>query len=96
MAPARYAALGVLGTVNLPIIHYSVLKWGGNHPTVIGKGGGGLSHPAMKQTLLIGFVAMTLLAVALLWMRARVAILSSRLTRVEDEALALDPEEEAA
>jgi heme exporter protein C len=89
------AALGVLGTVNLPIIHYSVLKWGGNHPTVIGRGGGGLSHPAMKQTLLIGFVAMTLLAVALLWMRARVAILSSRLTRVEDEA-ALDPEEEAA
>lgn len=90
------AALGVLGTVNLPIIHYSVLKWGGNHPTVIGKGGGGLSHPAMTQTLLIGFVAMTLLAVSLLWMRARVAILSSRLTRVEDEALALDPEEEAA
>jgi heme exporter protein C len=26
------AALGVLGTVNLQIIHYSVRKWGGNHP----------------------------------------------------------------
>ena len=90
------AALGVLGTVNLPIIHYSVLKWGGNHPTVIGKGGGGLSHPAMKQTLLIGFVAMTLLAIILLWMRSRVALLTSQLGRAEDEAFALDPEEDAA
>jgi heme exporter protein C len=88
------AALGVLGTVNLPIIHYSVLKWGGNHPT--GRGGGGLSHPAMKQTLLIGFVAMTLLAIVLLWTRARVALLSSRLARAEDEAFALDPEEDVA
>src|SRR5262249_11357588 len=49
------AALGVLGTVNLPIIHYSVQKWGGNHPTVIGRGGGGLAHPAMGQTLGMGF-----------------------------------------
>ena len=89
------AAFGVLGTVNLPIIHYSVLKWGGNHPTVIGKGGGGLSHPAMRQTLFIGFLAMTLLAIILLWMRSRVALLTSRLGRAEDEAFALDPEEDA-
>jgi heme exporter protein C len=88
------AALGVLGTVNLPIIHYSVLKWGGNHPTVIGKGGGGLAHPAMRQTLFMGFGAMTLLAICLLWTRARVALLSSRLTRAEEEAMALEPEEE--
>lgn len=87
------AALGVLGTVNLPIIHYSVLKWGGNHPTVIGRGGGGLSHPAMRQTLALGFVAMTLLAIVLLWMRARVALLASQLARAEEEALALEPEE---
>ena len=33
------AALGVLGAANLPIIHYSVQKWGGNHPTVISSGG---------------------------------------------------------
>jgi heme exporter protein C len=89
------AALGVLGTVNLPIIHYSVQKWGGNHPTVITRGGGGLAHPAMKQTLLLGFLAMTLLAIALLWSRARVAILASRLARAEEEALALLPDEEA-
>jgi len=71
------AALGVLGTVTLPIVHLSVRKWGGNHPTVITKGGGGIA-PAMGHVLLIGFVAMTLLALLLLWVRARGAWLESR------------------
>ena len=30
------AALGILGAANLPIIHYSVQKWSGQHPVVIG------------------------------------------------------------
>lgn len=89
------AALGVLGTVNLPIIHYSVQKWGGNHPTVIGRGGGGLAHPAMKLTLGIGFLGMTLLAAVLLLLRARAAVLTSRLAQMEEEAL-VDLEEERA
>src|SRR5690606_2217455 len=70
------AALGVLGTVNLPIIHYSVRKWGGLHPTVITKGGGGLQHPDMKHALTVGFIALTLLAIVLLVLRARAALLS--------------------
>ena len=89
------AALGVLGTVNLPIIHYSVQKWGGNHPTVIGRGGGGLAHPAMKLTLGIGFLGMTLLAAILLILRARAAVLASRLAQLEEESL-VDLEEERA
>lgn len=82
------AALGVLGTVNLPIIHYSVKKWGGNHPTVITSGGGGLGHPDMKYALTMGFLAMTLLAAALIWCRARTALLDSRLARLQEQALA--------
>lgn len=89
------AALGVLGTVNLPIIHYSVQKWGGNHPTVIGRGGGGLAHPAMKLTLGIGFLGMTLLAAVLLILRARAAVLASRLAQMEEDSL-VDFEEEHA
>ena len=42
------AALGVLGAANLPIIHFSVQKWGGNHPKVITSGGGGV---AMAKTV---------------------------------------------
>lgn len=81
------AALGVLGTVNLPIIHYSVRKWGGNHPTVITKGGGGLGDPRMYVALGLGFFAMTLLAALLLWSRARLALLGSRVSRLEERAI---------
>ncbi|MBK7582277.1 MAG: cytochrome c biogenesis protein CcsA [Myxococcales bacterium] len=83
------AALGVLGTVNLPIIHYSVRKWGGNHPTVITKGGGGLRHPDMQLALGVGFLAMTLLAVLLLAQRARQLTLAARLARAEERAVSL-------
>jgi heme exporter protein C len=89
------AALGVLGTVNLPIIHYSVRKWGGNHPTVISKGGGGLAHPDMRHALMVGFVAMTLLAIALIWARARLMRAASRLSRIEERAIASGALEEA-
>lgn len=80
------AALGVLGTINLPIIHYSVQKWGGNHPTVIGRGGGGLRSSEMSHALTFGFLAMTLLAVVLLWSRARLAHSTTRLARIEEHA----------
>jgi len=86
----RFAsALGVLGAANLPIIHYSVQKWGGQHPTVITGRGGGLSHPDMKLALVMGFVAFTLLAVQLLWARTRLEIVQSRLRRAEEDAIDL-------
>jgi heme exporter protein C len=78
------AALGVLGTVNLPIIHLSVRKWGGNHPTVITRGGGGIS-PEMRTVLALGFYAITILALLLLWIRARNAFLNDGLRKLEDE-----------
>jgi heme exporter protein C len=78
------AAFGVLGGALLPIIRYSVQLWGGNHPTVIGQGGGGLKDPAMSQALLGGFFAMTLLAVLLLTLRAQLAICQARLQRAEE------------
>jgi heme exporter protein C len=81
------AAFGVLGTANLPIIHYSVKKWGGNHPTVLKSSGGqGLGDPSMYQALYGGFLAMTLLAVLLLVLRARLAQTQSRLLRAEELA----------
>ncbi len=81
------SALGVLGTVLLPIIHYSVRLWGGNHPMVVTKGGGGLQHPDMKLALGLGFLAMTLLAIVLLWSRSRLLVLSSRVARLEERLI---------
>jgi heme exporter protein C len=83
------AALGVLGAANLPIIHYSVQKWGGQHPAVISKGGGGLKHPDMKLALTMGFVTFTLLAVTLVWQRARLHLCAGRLAELEEEAVEL-------
>jgi len=82
------AALTVLGTLLLPVIHYAVKLWGGIHPTVVTQGGGGLQHPDMKTALLLGFVAMTFLAAVLLWSRARLASAVGRLQAVEEVAAA--------
>ncbi len=83
------AAFGVLGTSLLPVIHYSVRLWGGNHPTVIGKGGGGLGSDAMRYALSMGFGTMTLLAALLLILRARLALTESKLRDAEELAAAL-------
>jgi heme exporter protein C len=94
----RFAgALGVLGAANLPIIHFSVQKWGGQHPMVITGSGGGLQNPDMKIALALGFLAFTLLATLLIWVRAEVEIAASRLRRAEEDAvdLGLDTRMEA-
>ena len=91
------AALGVLGAANLPIIHFSVQKWGGQHPMVITGKGGGLQHPDMKVALALGFASFTMLAILLVWARTRVELARSRLRRAEEDAidLGLDTRTEA-
>ena len=81
------AAFGVLGTINLPFIHVSVRKWGGNHPTVITGDGGGISSE-MATGLMLGFFTMTLLAVVFIWSRARLAQAQSRARGVTELAAA--------
>lgn len=90
------AALGILGAANLPIIHYSVKKWGGQHPTVVTGNGGGLQHD-MKIAFLFGMLAFTFFAISLIWARARLEVLKSRLARAEQDAidLGLDDRTEA-
>jgi heme exporter protein C len=83
------AALGILGVANIPIIHFSVQKWGGQHPMVITGRGGGLQNDDMKSALLLGFLAFTMLATLLLWAKTKVEITSSRLRRAEEDAIDL-------
>ncbi len=82
------AALGFLGAVNLPIIHFSVRKWSGQHPRVI-NGGGGLQHPDMRIAFAMGMIAFTFLAGLLFWSRFRVALANARLKRAEEQAMEL-------
>ena len=82
----RFAAgLAVVGLVDIPIIHYSVQRWRGQHPTVITRQGGGL-HPDMVPALLVSFVAFTALVVLLCWARARVERLRQSAVGLELEA----------
>lgn len=82
----RFAAgLAIVGVLDLPIIHYSVKRWRGQHPTVITDEGGGL-HPDMAAALGISFLFFTLLVVLLIWTRARAERARQRLEEVRVEA----------
>jgi heme exporter protein C len=66
----RFAAgLALFGLVDLPLIHYSVQRWRGVHPTVITGKGGGLESE-MYWALALSFIAFTGLAALLIWARA--------------------------
>jgi heme exporter protein C len=70
-AERKFAAgLGLIGGALMPIIHYSVQLWRGQHPTVITSKGGGLDEK-MGMALGISFAAFTALAALLVWTRAR-------------------------
>ncbi|HEU4409874.1 MAG TPA: cytochrome c biogenesis protein CcsA [Polyangiaceae bacterium] len=84
------AALGVLAAANVPIISYSVKKWGGNHPGGIIEGGGrGLGHVDMKIAFWLGVAAMVTLAAGLIATRARLHLGAGRLAHAEGRALEL-------
>lgn len=88
-AERRFAAgLGLLGGALMPIIHYSVQLWRGQHPTVITKKGGGL-HPDMLVALLLGCAAMTALCALLVWSRARAERVRQRVLTLELDAAEL-------
>lgn len=80
------AALGILGVADLPIIHFSVRRWSGQHPNVINKGGGGLD-PRMVPALLLSLAAFTALAVVLVWVRSRGEILARRISAAREAAI---------
>lgn len=83
------AALGILGAANLPIIHYSVQKWGGQHPTVVTGKGGGLQDANMKLAFALGMIAFTVFAITLIYLRVRLELAKSRLARAEEDAIDL-------
>ena len=81
------AALAILGACVVPIIHLSVQKWRGQHPTVIGAKGGGLA-PEMKLPFAVAMIAFTILFAALLWRRYSLEKNRRRLEHLEERAAA--------
>ncbi len=87
------AALALLGAGIAPLIHLSVRRWRGQHPTVITSQGGGLD-PVMWQTLAFCLGAFTLLLLALLTVRYRLELGHRRLNRQLELVTASSHEEE--
>jgi heme exporter protein C len=81
---ARWSAvLGVVGFVDVPIVHMSVVWWRSLHQeaTVIRLLGGPTIAPVMLAALLVGVAAFTLLYGYLLTLRVRVARRELRVVR---------------
>lgn len=85
-AERRFASgLAIVGFTLLPIIHYSVKLWRGQHPIVQMRAGGGGLHPDMYPAFFLSFVLFTAWVALLVWARFR-----AERTRQELTALATD------
>lgn len=87
-AVARYAAvLGIVGILDIPVIHYAVRLLDGMHPAVLTtrEGGSGLTDPAMRTALYVTSVAMLLLGAWLVVLRIRTERVAAELAVVRRE-----------
>jgi len=85
---ARYSVLvGVLGAVDIPIVHVSVEWWRTLHPQgIIDSASGTPALPAsMLAVFLVGTITMLLLYVLLMLVRVRLELLDVTMTRLEEE-----------
>jgi heme exporter protein C len=88
VARARRCAVGaVIAAVDVPIVHFSVVWWRTLHQgaTVLNPDLSPTIHGIMAWTLLLGFVAVTLLFVWMLMVRYRIQVLAERLEGTELE-----------
>ena len=88
----RFAAvLGIVGFLDIPLIHLSVVWWRSLHPlpvVVRSEGFGSGLHPAMLQALLVNVAAFTLLYVALFGIRrAQMAAADALAARREEQRI---------
>ena len=88
---ARYAAvLGIVGFLNIPFIHFSVLWWRTFHPqpkVITNEGIGKGMDPAMLATLGISVCAFTLLYFLLMGVRVRQERLKDEIDRLKREKI---------
>jgi len=88
---AKYAAvIGIVGFLDIPLIHFSVLWWRTFHPApkiITSEGIGKGLDTSMMMTLLISLAAFTLLYFVLMGQRVRQEKLRDEIDRIKKEKL---------
>ncbi len=86
---ARYAAvIGIVGALDIPIIHQSVVWWRSLHPESVVLASGGPAMPqSMQLALLISLVAFTILYAVLVTLRLRIERLRQDIRLLRRRAL---------
>jgi heme exporter protein C len=85
---AATAWLVVVGSINLPIIRYSVEWWTTLHqPASLLRAGGNSIDPSMRMPLYVCLVGFSLLAMALVLMRSEAALLEQKLRRLQKKSM---------
>ena len=81
----RAAVLGIVGIVQIPLVHFSVTWWRTLHqpPSLIRPDGPQIQDSMMLVALVVGVVAFTAIYVALMVKRIELAVTEDRLTSAE-------------
>jgi heme exporter protein C len=78
--PVIAAALAIFGFVDVPLVYMSIRWFRTQHPQpVIGGGQGSGIHPAMLHALLVNFLAFSVFAIVLIWLRYRLEVMEQGL-----------------
>ncbi|MEN8234665.1 MAG: cytochrome c biogenesis protein CcsA [Actinomycetota bacterium] len=85
---SRAAVLGVLGAVQIPLVHFSVVWWRTLHqpPSIIRPDGPAIQEPLMIVTLVVGVVVFTVIYGALVVKRIELMHLEEQLAEIERSA----------
>lgn len=85
----RFAAVfGIVGFLDIPLVHYSAILWRSIHPNVIRRGDSGMP-PEMLMTMIVSVVAFTFLGLYLWGRRLEVESLRQRIERLKEQLLPL-------
>lgn len=85
----RFAAVfGIIGFLDIPLVHYSAILWRSIHPNVIRRGDAGMP-PEMLVTMIVSVIAFTVLGLYLWGRRLEVESLRQRVERLKEQLLPL-------
>ncbi|HLS90561.1 MAG TPA: cytochrome c biogenesis protein CcsA [Limnochordia bacterium] len=82
------AAFGIIGVIDIPLVHYSVVLWRSIHPNVVRPGNPGMP-PEMLITMIVSVIAFTVLGLYLWSRRLEVESLSQRVEALKAKVLPL-------